>query len=149
MNQNNYFCCTICLKVVIEPRECQTCNTLFCLDCILNLEKMAMPQNTSVIEGKSTCPMRCANPKYSSIHRFSKNELMAKKFKCGNIEYGCNLHNLNGGQNEYCLDYLGALKHLQECQFRMIECPLNCGKMVMLKEYEHHSKTCNNLEYKC
>ena len=32
--QNAYFNCTICMKIVLEPKECSNCQTLFCSDCI-------------------------------------------------------------------------------------------------------------------
>ena len=32
--QNSYFNCTICMKIVLEPKECSNCQTLFCTDCI-------------------------------------------------------------------------------------------------------------------
>lgn len=31
---DNYFICKVCLKVLTEPKECSTCQTAFCSDCI-------------------------------------------------------------------------------------------------------------------
>lgn len=38
--QNNYFTCTICLKVVKDPRECGQCSNIFCFDCLADWNKL-------------------------------------------------------------------------------------------------------------
>lgn len=92
--RNNYFTCVICLRVVIDPKECQTCNNLFCAGCLLrweNIELFDVNKDEEIV-GSKMCPMQCEKPKYGAIHRFSKNELLGKKFRCPNISQGCSVH---------------------------------------------------------
>ncbi len=48
----NFFTCTICMKVVCNPIECNKCQNAFCSDCIENWKK----------EREDMCPMQCEDP---------------------------------------------------------------------------------------
>lgn len=149
-DQNNYFTCAICLKVVHEPKECQTCNNLFCGSCILQWEGKDPQDAQDVIVGSKVCPFHCKQPKYGNIHRFSKNELLSKKFKCPNIELGCAAHLQNGAQdNEYVFTYPEALTHKMECQFREVPCRHKCGLNVKLFDLDKHMGECPAREVLC
>lgn len=33
-DEDNYFTCCICLKILLEPKECNKCQSAFCKECI-------------------------------------------------------------------------------------------------------------------
>ena len=69
--EDKFFKCIICMKILSNPRECTTCRTAFCNDCIEGWQKE-----------KDKCPLQCAKAKYVDMHRVLKAQLMLRKFKC-------------------------------------------------------------------
>lgn len=51
------FLCSICLEFPVQPAECQTCDSLFCSEC---LEKW-------ILTNYSHCPSMCPNPVYKKV----------------------------------------------------------------------------------
>ena len=154
---NNYFVCSICLKVVIDPKECSTCNNLICSSCLQQWDKEACVnpnfREQDKIQSKKICPMQCANPTYTNIHRFSKQELHLKRFKCPNNKKGC-LIGINQTSNsnypkEYCFTYPEALNHLNECLYHTVACDFLCGKEFKIVERDEHLKDCPNFKLEC
>ena len=92
--------------------------------------------------------MQCPNPVYTNIHRFSKQEMMLKKFKCPNFKKGCDIGipKENGQANkEYCFTYQEALHHMTECLYHTVACDLECGAEYKIVERDQHLNTCPNL----
>ena len=64
--------CSICLGVVrAPPMECKECAKPFCKACIEQWQK-----------NNRSCPYRCANAYYISMHRSIKNILFKVVFYC-------------------------------------------------------------------
>ncbi|TNV76238.1 hypothetical protein FGO68_gene962 [Halteria grandinella] len=100
---DNYFICKICLKVVREPVECDSCQTCFCKGCISQWGK------------QSSCPLRCTEVSFKPIHRFALSQLKMQTFSCAYSQ-----------KCEVSHKYEQALEHLESCTFRPIDC--SCGK---------------------
>lgn len=77
---NQFFVCQICLKVILDPKECIKCQTAFCAGCI---DKWV---GQSPLENNSSCPLRCTDTRFQPIHRFAKQELLAQKFACPYVD---------------------------------------------------------------
>ena len=77
---NAFFVCQICLKVILEPRECQKCQTAFCKKCIDTWIAQCP------LENATRCPIRCVGTSFLPIHRFAKQELLTQKFRCPYVE---------------------------------------------------------------
>ena len=82
------------MKIVMAPRECTGCRTIFCADCIEGWAK----NNTK-------CPLKCEKAVYVDMHRILKGQLMKKRFKCP-IE-GC----VYKGEGEEGYEYMDAIDH--------------------------------------
>ena len=48
-DEDNYFTCSICLKIILEPKECSDCHSAFCNKCL--------HQWTTKGENPKKCPM--------------------------------------------------------------------------------------------
>ena len=66
-----HYRCKICLGVVIKPRECSTCATLYCEKCVNGLIRVE-------------CPNRCGSKTFKAPHRHVMNQLNEFRFKCQN-----------------------------------------------------------------
>ena len=107
----NHFLCTICFMVVKDPKECMSCNTLFCAKCLkLWLKK------------KKTCPMKCkiGEMKIGEPHPVVSSYMKNLKFKCAHS--GC--QTIENHQN--------ALDHIKKCKYRKVPCFLKCGEMIQI-----------------
>ncbi|KAM3137409.1 hypothetical protein pb186bvf_010589 [Paramecium bursaria] len=76
--KNNLLICPICQMVLIQPKECQTCQNLFCNECL-----------GSWLSKSTTCPFKCPYPNFQQPHRFIKNALSNILLKCPNHQKGC------------------------------------------------------------
>ena len=73
------FACTICQDISLNPKECLTCQNLFCEDCILEWQKL-----------KDSCPFQCKGAlKLGPAHKFVRNAISQLKFHCKNEKLGC------------------------------------------------------------
>ena len=97
----NYFLCSICMEVVVNPKECKQCSTLYCAECI-----------DTWLNSNPTCPKKCPGvADFSSLNRYARNDLLDLHFKCPISD--CNV----------VLPYEKALSHLTSCDFKMAPCP--------------------------
>jgi len=78
-----FFICGICKKVLLEPMECNKCDTPFCADCVEKWKK-----DNSQCPGKE----KCSSSEYIPMHRFVKNLLGEHRFFCP-VE-SCEYHKL-------------------------------------------------------
>ncbi|CAD8155545.1 unnamed protein product [Paramecium pentaurelia] len=68
--------CLICQEFVIDPQECQSCQTLFCTFCI-----------NQWLQNQQTCPNMCKQIILSKPHRMFQNAIQQILVKCEN--HGC------------------------------------------------------------
>lgn len=59
-DENSFFMCLICFKVLLDPMECTKCDTAFCNDCITQWKKSQSDR----------CPINCSDPEYKKMNRF-------------------------------------------------------------------------------
>ena len=72
------FVCQICHYIVLDPIECQSCDSVFCQTCIDQCQK-------------DICPKKCDGDEeaiWGTMHRIMKAELNELEFKCVNEECG-------------------------------------------------------------
>ncbi|CAD8043807.1 unnamed protein product [Paramecium primaurelia] len=134
------FLCGICCQLVVNPKECENCQHLYCLECIQDWLKK-----------NKICPYRCTEGeiKLKEPHRFVKNSISHLNLKCQNadcdqiIELGlmdshykeCK-HTIQNCQNEGCQDKIKNLnleEHKQKCQFRKVTCD-QCLVIYMISQ---------------
>ena len=144
-----FFVCSLCKKVLMEPMECNKCDTPFCADCLETWKK-----------DHDRCPGKdsCANPEYIPMHRFVKNLLAEHRFFCP-ME-GCEFHKAKqmeairqaDGRVNFAnlgMSFHEAVKHQQQCEYRMRPCPRGCGERMLGKDLAAHLPNCLNLQEKC
>ena len=56
--------CPICNEITNNPRECETCGTLFCEECIMQWSKI-----------KTNCPSGCLNFKNTKVKKKNKKHI--------------------------------------------------------------------------
>lgn len=94
--------CQICTNIVLEPKECGECQSVFCVSCIDGWKYI-----------NNSCPKKCKgdNPaEWRKMHRVMKSDMHALKFKCKNP--GC----------EKVLKYQDAITHINTCDKAMVAC---------------------------
>ncbi len=84
--------CPICLKVLLDPIECNECQAIICENCYFILKS-----------AEKNCFNEGCKGTYIKANKFVREILNSLNIKC----YGCNSDNINYG------DYL---KHIQTCQ---------------------------------
>ena len=110
------FVCQICQYIVVDPKECSSCESVFCSDCIGQCVR-------------NCCPKKCQGndkAKWKQINRHLKNDLNELVFKC---------------QDENCakeLAYRQALDHLNKCDHTLVACPQLCGLGILNKDLKFH-----------
>jgi len=107
--------CEICYGIVIKPKMCESCETVFCEKCINNWKKK-----------DNSCPKRCSNFKIKDAHRIIKSLLDKLKIICSLCH------------DEF--NYETFLKHFPECNKdnSLVKCPFcpNCKiKISLIEEY--------------
>ena len=121
--------CPICNEITNNPRECETCGTLFCEECIMQWSKI-----------KTNCPSGCLNFKHTKVKKKNKKLLDIIKLKCQNIP-DCKYEN----------NYWNMIEHESKCEYQKIKCPnppcIFEAHFKMLKE--HLKKSCNYICFKC
>lgn len=123
------FICSLCQVVVLNPVQCQSCETLFCRKCNnLRSEKHTM----------CNCGAKFIQKK---IDKHIYNTLAQFEFKCNQNDCG-----------EIFL-HENAEKHAKECQSRPAKrCVLNCGEESLMKEQkmqDHLRNRCPNAKGVC
>ncbi len=116
--------CSICLEVLANPYECETCGSLFCEDCINDWIKI-----------KPSCPFKCSNFKLTKAKVNTRKVLNLLSLSCVYSPY-CNV----------VADYWNIFDHEVKCEFKQIRCPnLNCSFEGHYRELKNH--LINNCEY--
>lgn len=94
---DEFFICEICRKVVRKPRECNSCQNLFCKSCI---------------DLKNTCPSGCFDFKPVNPSKFAMLVYSRLKLKCKNHSNGC----------EYFSKIKEVCEHEKNCCFEKVKC---------------------------
>ena len=118
----------ICTKIVLDPKECSKCQTLFCKTCIEKWQKE-----------KRYCPLQCPDAEYVKIHKFVNNILMELRFNCP-MKDCPKFEDPASGLIGY--PYAKAIEHQKNCEYRRHFCELGCGAKLYKKEVEEHLKIC-------
>jgi hypothetical protein len=125
-----YFCCSICSMIVVDPVECADCNTAYCRTCLIPWA-----------ERGGSCPKRCKRDqpvKVVEMHRYAKQDLKAMEFRC---------------RTEHCphkATYEKALRHLSECTEKFVCCANGCGVGILAKHQRYHDYLqCPKFQLKC
>ena len=125
----DFYKCSICSKIMINPTDCESCGHSFCYECI----------------SKSNCPFGCKEKNLKPSSNGITNLLNNLKFKCNNE--GC----------EEVINYIDIKIHENLCLFKKVICPnKDCGEHVLKKDLENHIKNeckytlvkCENCGYK-
>ncbi|CAD8112239.1 unnamed protein product [Paramecium sonneborni] len=115
INQN--LSCKICKNVALNAIECQTCEQLYCEECVIFWKRK-----------KNECPECKEQFKTKQPHRLIREELSKQKFSC--INQGCKVELL---MNE-------VIQHINECQFKNVNCI--CGWSGPQSKQKYHEQTC-------
>jgi hypothetical protein len=111
--------CAICTGVILDPKQCQTCENTFCNKCI-----------TKWMLKSKTCPYKCTTMSIKECTRAIRNLLDKLVIKC---PFDC-----LSDDSSYSYDAL--IKHLKSCNKARCKCP-TCGTLVseeLIKEnYEN------------
>ena len=125
----DFYKCSICSKIMINPTDCENCGHSFCYECI----------------SKTKCPFGCEKKNLKPASNGITNLLNNLKFKCSNE--GC----------KEVINYIDVKTHENLCLFQKMICPnKECGEQVLKKDLEKHIKeeckytmiNCENCEYK-
>ena len=141
--ENNFFMCLICFKVLLDPQECTKCDTAFCNDCITQWKKTTSDR----------CPLNCSNPEYKKLNRFISKILAQKRFCCANEKCEYSKENCEKDTTTHAaqigFSYQEAIDHQSKCLYKLRQCENKCGKKVWGYLKEEHNKTCINYTVKC
>ncbi|CAD8205140.1 unnamed protein product [Paramecium octaurelia] len=117
---NQHLMCAICKELVIDPRECGRCKTLFCSICI----------NTQ-LEQNQTCQKCSQNIQLNDPHPIIRNLISEIQIKC---------------TNEGCSQQMQISKldsHLKQCEQEKTKCPHSgCDFKDTLQQMKIHQYTC-------
>lgn len=105
--------CSICVGIIIDPQQCQSCDTCFCKVCIVEWLKKS-----------KFCPMKCVKPTFKDS-RLLRTVLSKLNFKC---QDGCDKE----------IPYDDLTTHPLKCLKKMIECPC-CKTIVIQNQISHKS----------
>jgi len=121
--------CSICLEILANPYECETCGSLFCEDCI-----------NDWIRIKLSCPLKCSNFKLTKAKINTRKMLNLLNLTCVNYP-NCN----------YVSEYWSMFDHEAKCEFQKIKCPnMPCLFEGHYKELKNHlQNTCESLILEC
>lgn len=126
----NFFVCCICAMIVKDPLECDSCQSLFCSQCLA-------PWRAS----NRSCPKKCQGSndvEFKNLHRYVKGELMLLRFKCGL------------GDCDFEGTYEEAMAHKFTCKNQFQQCVQGCGLGIMGKDMEYHClKQCKLFKIEC
>ena len=119
----DFYKCSICFKIMINPTDCEECGHSYCKECISKLK----------------CPFGCKKKllKNSSIGIY--NLLKNLNFNCPNK--GC----------DAIIPYNDVKNHDINCQYQKVSCPnKRCKKRIIKKDLENHIKNiCKYTQIEC
>lgn len=122
------FLCSICLEFPIQPAECQTCDALFCREC---LEKW-------ISTNYSHCPLMCPNPVYKKVSHTLDKILRNLHTQCKHT--GCDV------VKPVCEIYY----HEEKCRWRVVnsmEIDRRLQQANSLQPHFEHNQAQNDQEY--
>ena len=119
----DFYKCSICSKIMINPTDCESCGHSFCHECI----------------SKTKCPFGCKEKNLKPASNGITNLLNNLKFKCSNE--GCN----------EVINYIDIKTHEKLCLFQKMICPnKECCEHILKKDLENHIKSeCKYTLIKC
>lgn len=100
--------CHICSGIMINPRECNTCQNSFCRKCIDDWKSL-----------NDSCPYKCETNEFRDSSRPLKNLLEKLTFKC----VACDKIDKN-------TSYKAFLIHIKSCEKIKVDCP-TCNSSVL------------------
>jgi hypothetical protein len=129
--------CPICLNLVLKPKECKSCSTVFCGNCI---DEWCKKKSNNLFSSRSSpaCPMKCAVYVESPINKRFLNIINKIKVMCPNTTLGCN----------EILPYEETMKHVRSCNYIEYKC-VGCSFSAKKSAVELHVKTCADLTEPC
>ena len=121
--------CPICHGILREPYLTTCCGNKFCHECIYDKHHQSV-----------RCPS-CEHKNYDiAPEKLLETRLLNHKAVCDHYVRGCKWE----GQ----LRKFEAHKR-SECQYTPIKCSLGCGKSILRKDSESHTKKCPNRPQPC
>ena len=123
LSLGDFYKCSICSKIMVNPIDCESCGHSFCNECI----------------SKSKCPFGCEKKSFKPSSMGIKNLLINLKFKCPNE--GC----------KEIISYIDVKAHDNICPFQKLICPnRDCEEQLLKKDLENHIKNvCEYTMIKC
>ena len=109
--------CNICSGILINPRECSSCQNSFC--------KICLDEWTSL---NNICPYKCEKTEFKDGSRTLKNLLEKLQLKC----LFCDSPEFNN------INYFGFISHLKTCEKIKVNCP-TCDCIVLKKKLNENS----------
>ena len=119
----DFYKCSICSKIMINPTDCENCGHSFCYECI----------------SKTKCPFGCENKNLKPASNGITNLLNNLKFKCTNE--GC----------KEIINYIDVKTHENLCLYQKMICPnKECNEQLIKKDIEKHiNEECKYTPIKC
>ena len=119
----DFYKCSICFKIMLNPKDCEECGHSYCYECISILN----------------CPFGCKKKSIKNTSVGIINLLKNLKFKC--LNEGCNA----------IIPYNEVKKHDSICDYQKIKCTnKKCKKRIVKKELSNHIKNeCKYSLIKC
>ncbi len=123
LSLGDFYKCSICTKIMVNPTDCESCGHSFCNECI----------------SKSKCPFGCEKKSFKPVSMGIRNLLNNLKFKCQNE--GCN----------EVISYIDVKTHDDICPYQKMICPnKDCEEQLLKKNLENHIKNfCKYTLIKC
>jgi len=103
--------CNICTGILINARECSSCQNSFCKNCL-----------DEWICFNESCPYKCKKTEFRESSRTLKNLLEKLHLKC-----------LFCPNSEICYTYLNYINHIKNCENIKMSCP-TCSANVFKKD---------------
>lgn len=97
--------CSICTGLVIDPKQCSSCENAFCKICV-----------EGWLKKNNSCPFKCDNPSFKDAGRALKTMINKLMLKCPK---GC----------AKTFSYDSLKSHVCEVEIKIIPCPC-CGTQV-------------------
>jgi hypothetical protein len=122
--------CVICYGILVDPRECKSCQQAFCSHCINHWKAL-----------NNKCPLKCAKLELIEPHRSTLSLLHKLTLKCVNYESGC----------KQVLRYQALSDHEKKCDFKLQKCTAFnlCKTECFKQEMEVHERQCEYIHISC
>ena len=151
--RDDLWTCPICLELLTDPVETPCCHNLFCENCVKPLSKCPLCQK--LLERCSpNVPIRRLMDELSLHCPYKLCTAIVKRPRIKDHEAVCEFAPL---KCEYGGDLCGEIlrkdwsHHIsEECSYRPVSCPLDCGVVLEVCAVERHVETnCPNANISC